>query len=266
MPESSRHGGWRTGCDRRSRRADAQPQEHRRHASRRQADHRHRGQRIGEVVAGLRHDLRRRAAALCRVALRVRAAVPRADGEAGRRSHRRHRAGHRHPPEEQHPQSALDRRHDDRDPRLHAAAVRPRRTDVLPELRPRSGARDGRSRRQPAGELGAGTRLLLGFDLPLVEAAPLCRRRRRSTRKRSETERRRQTDTSRDERGRAIALAGGRRRAVGVDDRLAAAQRASAGCWSMAAPSSLDDVDAEDAGRQVGAAGRRRSRSARRRG
>ena len=59
-------------------------------------------------------------------------------------------AGDRHPPEEQHPQSALDRRHDDRDPRLHAAAVRARRPHVLPQLRPRSRARNRRGRRAAA--------------------------------------------------------------------------------------------------------------------
>ena len=104
----------------------------------------------GKVLAGLRHDLRRGAAALRGIALRVRPPIPRADGKAGRRSHRRHLAGHRDPSEEQHPQSALDCRHDDGDPRLHAAAVRARRPDVLPELRTRGRARNGRSRRPRA--------------------------------------------------------------------------------------------------------------------
>ena len=48
-------------------------------------DHHHRRQRVGEVVARLRHDLCRRAAPLRRVAVGLRPAVPRADGEAGRR-------------------------------------------------------------------------------------------------------------------------------------------------------------------------------------
>ena len=51
------------------------------------------------------------AAALRRVAFRLRPAVPRADGEAGRRPHRRHLPGHRDPPEEQRPQPPLHRRH-----------------------------------------------------------------------------------------------------------------------------------------------------------
>ena len=38
-------------------------------------------------------------------------------------SHRGHLPGDRDPAEEQHPQPALDGRHDDRDPRLHAAAA-----------------------------------------------------------------------------------------------------------------------------------------------
>ena len=61
-------------------------------------------------------------------------------------SHRGHLPGDRHPPEEQHPQSALDRRHDHRDPRLPAAALRARRPDLLPELRQGSDPRDGRGR------------------------------------------------------------------------------------------------------------------------
>ena len=45
----------------------------------------HGRQRFGQVVARLRHHLRRRAAPLCRVAVGLRPPVPRADGEAGRR-------------------------------------------------------------------------------------------------------------------------------------------------------------------------------------
>ena len=112
------------------------------YAAARQADHRHRRQRLGQVVARLRHDLRRRAAPLRRVAVRLRPPVPRADGEARRRPHRGHLPGDRDPPEEQHPQPALDRRHDDRDSRLHAPAVRARRPDVLPERAAREVARE----------------------------------------------------------------------------------------------------------------------------
>ena len=50
-------------------------------------------------------------------------------------SRRGHAAGDRHPPEEQHPQPALDGRHDHRDARLPAPAVRARRADGVPEVR-----------------------------------------------------------------------------------------------------------------------------------
>ena len=60
----------------------AQSQERRRRHPARPARRRHRALRLGQVVARLRHALRRRAAALRRVALGLRAAVPRADGEA----------------------------------------------------------------------------------------------------------------------------------------------------------------------------------------
>ena len=87
---------------------------------------------FGQVVARLRHDLRRRAAALRRVAVVVRPAVPRADGEAGRRSDRRPVAGHRHRAEDHRLESALDGRHRHRDLRLPAAAVRQHRRAALP--------------------------------------------------------------------------------------------------------------------------------------
>ena len=51
----------------------------------RQLDGLHGRQRVGQVVAGLRHHLRRGPAALRRVAVGLRPPVPRADGEAGRR-------------------------------------------------------------------------------------------------------------------------------------------------------------------------------------
>ena len=67
---------------------------------------------------------------------------------------------------------AVHRRHDDRDPRLHAAAVRARRPHVLPAVR-----RGGRSARRPRWSRGGsvscqpGTRLLIGFELPVVAMA-----------------------------------------------------------------------------------------------
>ena len=53
---------------------------------------------------------------------------------------------------------APDGRHDDRDTRLHAAAVRTRRADVLPPVRAGSHSRDGRSRREASGR-SAGRRV-----------------------------------------------------------------------------------------------------------
>src|SRR4051794_7872892 len=51
---------------------------------------------LGQVVARVRHPVCRRPAPLRRIALRLRAPVPRADGEAGRGPHRGPVAGHRH--------------------------------------------------------------------------------------------------------------------------------------------------------------------------
>ena len=82
---------------------------------------------------------------------------------------RGHLPGHRDPPEEQHPQPAIDGRHHDRDPRLHAPAVGARRPHRLPAVRP-----GGRCARRPRSWPGAwlalpqGTRLLIGFDMPVV--------------------------------------------------------------------------------------------------
>ena len=58
----------------------------------------HGSERLGQVVARVRHDLRRGAATLRRVAERLRAAVPRADAQARRRRHRRPVAGHQRAP------------------------------------------------------------------------------------------------------------------------------------------------------------------------
>ena len=59
----------------------------------------HRPLRLRQVVAGLRHHLRRGPASLRRVALRLRPPVPRPDGEAGRRPHRGPLASHLDRPE-----------------------------------------------------------------------------------------------------------------------------------------------------------------------
>ena len=71
-------GHGRAEVHRGARRARAQPEVDRpRHPARPPGRH-HRGQRLREVLPGLRHDLPGRSAALRRVALRLRAPVPRA--------------------------------------------------------------------------------------------------------------------------------------------------------------------------------------------
>ncbi len=90
---------------------------------------------LREVLARVRHDLRGRAAALRRVALRVRAPVPADDGEAGRGLDRRALARDLDRPEDDFAQPALDGRHGHRDLRLPAAPVRADRSAALPDLR-----------------------------------------------------------------------------------------------------------------------------------
>ena len=72
----------------------------------------------------VRHDLRRGPAPLRRVAVGLRPPVPRADGQARRRLHRGPVAGDLDRPEVGVAQPAVDRRHDHRDLRLPAPAVR----------------------------------------------------------------------------------------------------------------------------------------------
>ena len=148
-------GPVRRPGDRRARRARAQPEERRSGHPARQAGRVHRPLRLGQVVARLRHDLRRRPAALCRVALGLRPPVPRDDAEAGRRPDRRPVARHRHRAEDDLEEPALDRRHRDRDPRLHAPALGARRHPLFAGDRPADrepdGEPDGRPRARPAG-------------------------------------------------------------------------------------------------------------------
>ena len=83
-----------------------------------QARRHHRALGVGEVVARVRHHLRRGTAALRRVAFGLRAAVPRADAEARRRLDRRALAGDLDRAEDDVAQSAVDGRHRHRDLRL----------------------------------------------------------------------------------------------------------------------------------------------------
>ena len=118
----------------------------------RPADRDHRPVRLGQVLARVRHDLRRGPAPLRRVAVGLRAAVPVDDGKARRRPHRGPVAGDRDRAEVDLAQPALDRRHGHRDLRLPAPAVRARRHAALPGPRHRPRGAD----RQPDGRPGAG--------------------------------------------------------------------------------------------------------------
>ena len=132
----------------RSRRARAQPPQHRRHDPPRPADRHHRPVRLGQILARLRHHLRRRPAPLRRVAVRVCAPVPRPHGEARRRLDRRAVARDLDRAEDRRAQSALDGRHGHGDLRLSAPALRARRNSALPQLRPSRAATE-RRRRSP---------------------------------------------------------------------------------------------------------------------
>ena len=127
-PRSPRH--------RDPRRARAQSQEHRPRHSARPARRLHRPFRLRQILARLRHHLRRGPAPLRREPLRLCAPVPGDDAEAGRRPDRRPLARHLHRAEDHLAQSALDRRHRHRDPRLHAASVGARRRALLAGDRP----------------------------------------------------------------------------------------------------------------------------------
>ena len=142
--------------DRGARRPRSQPQEYRRRSSARPAGGDHRPVRLGQVVARLRHDLRRRAAALRRVALGLRPAVPRADGEAGRRPDRGAVAGDLDRAEDDRLESAVDGRHRHRDLRLPAPAVRQHRRAALLQLRPGDLVAVARADPRPGDALSAG--------------------------------------------------------------------------------------------------------------
>ena len=96
----------------------------------------HRPVGLGQIVARLRHDLRRGPAALRRVALGLCAPVPRDDAEARRRPDRRPLAGDLDRAEDDLEEPALDRRHRHRDLRLHAPALGAGRHPLLARDRP----------------------------------------------------------------------------------------------------------------------------------
>ena len=103
----------------------------------------------GQVEPRLRHDLRRGAAPVRRVAVGLRPPVPRPDGQARRRLHRGPVARGLDRPEVDQPQPAVDGRHDHRGLRLPAAALRAGRSAALPELRQADLAADAAADRRP---------------------------------------------------------------------------------------------------------------------
>ena len=145
----ARSGSRRGRPDHDPRRAGAQPPERLPGAAARQAHRLHRPVGLGQVVARLRHDLRRGPAPLRRVAVGLRPPVPRADGQARRRLHRGPVAGHLDRPEVGVAQPALDRRHDHRGLRLPPPAVRPHRRAARSRDRRGAGPPDAPADRRP---------------------------------------------------------------------------------------------------------------------
>ena len=127
------------------RRTRQQPEEHRRRNTAGPAGSHHRPVRLGQVVAGLRHPLRRGAAPLRGKPQQLRAPVPGTHEQARVRLHQGHPARHRHRTESEQPQPALHRGHVDRNLRIPALALRPHRTDVQP--RQRAGGKEALGRR-----------------------------------------------------------------------------------------------------------------------
>ena len=138
------------------RRPRPQPQEHRRGHPAAQARGHHGSVRLRQVVARVRHDLRGGAAPLRGVALCLRAAVPRADGEAGRRSDRRPVARHLDRAEDHRLQPALHGRDGHRDLRLPPAAVRQHRRSPLLDLRQGDHLAVARAHRRHGDAVSAG--------------------------------------------------------------------------------------------------------------
>ena len=142
------------GIDPHPRSAHSQPEERQPRAAAQPAGGDHRAFGLGQELVRVRYALRRRPAALRRVALGLRAPVPRAHGEARSRSHRGALARDRHRAEGGEPQPALDGGHGHRDPRLPAPALRARRHALLPRAPARArsadGGRNGRPGRRAA--------------------------------------------------------------------------------------------------------------------
>ena len=144
------------GPARRPRRPRAQPQGRPPRPPPRRTHRVHGALRLRQVQPRLRHDLRRGPAPVRRVAVGLRPAVPRADGQAGRRLHRGPLAGGVDRPEVDQPQPAVDRRHDHRGLRLPPPALRPRRPAALPQLRQADLPADAAADRRPGAGHGGG--------------------------------------------------------------------------------------------------------------
>src|SRR5207244_3521323 len=104
------------------------------------ADRDHRPLRLGKELSRLRHAVCRGAAALHRVTLHLRQAVPRADAEAPGGRHRRHLARGGHRAEKPDHDEPLDGGHGDGDLRLPAPPVGPGGDALLREVRAGGGA------------------------------------------------------------------------------------------------------------------------------
>src|SRR5256886_9544084 len=111
-----------------------QPQEHLARDSTRPAHGRDRCVRLREVVAGVRHALRRGAVAVHRVAVHLRAHVPRPGGPPRRRRDRADPARRRPRAEESGADGALDGRDRHRGLRLSTTALREDRARPLPRV------------------------------------------------------------------------------------------------------------------------------------
>ena len=105
--------------------------------------------RLRQVLPRLRHDLRGGSAAVRRVAVLLRAAVPRPDGEAGRRLHRGALAGDLDRPEVHVAQPPVHGRDDHGGLRLPPGPVRADRAPALLQLRPADRPPDAGPDRRP---------------------------------------------------------------------------------------------------------------------
>ena len=104
---------------------------------------------LGQVDARVRHHLRRGPATLRRKPVGLRPPVSGQDQQARRRPDYRNRSGHRDRAEGQHAESALDRRHVDRNLRLPETALRAHRTHLFARIGPGGPPLHGGRRREP---------------------------------------------------------------------------------------------------------------------